>query len=64
MRLCKSVSIIGGMSYFIESKNIGRIEDTSQEFPDHTEACIDVYDTNNKLIHRIWNCPVDIEYLH
>ena len=64
MKLCRSVIIIGGNSYWLGHDTVARIEDTSMEYSTHVDTCIDVYNDRDQLIHRIWNCPVDIEYLH
>lgn len=63
MKLVDNFIVQNGNEYFVGNGGIARIEDTTLEYPDHTEVCLDCYNKDNQLIKRVINCGVDITYL-
>lgn len=72
MRKHKAVGIIisgpdGGIEWFKigerrDGLKIAEIKDLSNEYEDHIHSEFGCYDDEGKIIRRIVNCPVIIEY--
>ena len=60
----KSVSIISGTgvnTYEVGRDGVTRIDNNSEEYPDHSEVMLSVW-VDDKLKAEVLNCPVDIVY--
>jgi len=41
---------------------VERIENESQEYPDHIHVQYSVYSSTGSTVSRIINCPIEVEY--
>ena len=65
MNEIKSITIVSqsGVSKYVVGKNsIKEIIDRTNQFPSGMFTCYKIYNTYNKLVAKIENCPIEVCY--